>query len=193
MFCRLLKFIFFLAIGILLLWFAFRSVDFSKLVAELKKADYSWLLLSILFGLFAFISRARRWVLLINPLGFNPSARNAFYAMMTGYLANIALPRIGEITRCVALGKKEKIPVDQLIGTVVIERTIDFFSLLLIMIVIDFYQRKRDRLISQRKYSHSYTARSSFNIWEHMDPLGHSLFNGYNNTGSDDKVQKQAA
>ena len=49
---------------------------------------------------------------------------------MTGYLANLALPRIGEITRCVALGKKEKIPVDQLIGTVVIERTIDFISLL---------------------------------------------------------------
>jgi hypothetical protein len=57
---------------------------------------------------------------------------------MTGYLANVALPRIGEITRCVALGKKEKIPVDQLIGTVVVERTIDFFSLLTIMIILIF-------------------------------------------------------
>ena len=133
-----LKFIAFLSVGIILLWIAFHSVDFSKLGAELKKADYSWLLLSILFGLFAFVSRARRWVLLINPLGFKPSTRNAFYSLMTGYLANIALPRIGEITRCVALGKKEKIPVDQLIGTVVIERTIDFFSLLSIMIVLIF-------------------------------------------------------
>jgi uncharacterized membrane protein YbhN (UPF0104 family) len=42
-------------------------------MAELKEADYSWLLLSVLFGFFAFASRARRWVLLINPLGFNPS------------------------------------------------------------------------------------------------------------------------
>jgi hypothetical protein len=58
--------------------------------------------------------------------------------LMTGYLANIALPRVGEITRCVALGKKEKIPVDQLIGTVVVERTIDFISLLLIMIYLIF-------------------------------------------------------
>ena len=57
---------------------------------------------------------------------------------MTGYLANLALPRIGEITRCVALGKKEKIPVDQLIGTVVVERTIDFLSLLIIMIILIF-------------------------------------------------------
>jgi hypothetical protein len=122
----------------LLLWVAFRNVDFEKLVAELKDADYSWLLLSVLFGLFAFISRARRWVLLVNPLGFKPLTRNAFYALMTGYLANIALPRIGEITRCVALGKKEKIPVDQLIGTVVIERTVDFLSLLIIMIILIF-------------------------------------------------------
>jgi len=133
-----LKFLAFFSVGCLLLWIAFRSVDFKKLGDELKQADYSWLLLSILFGLFAFISRARRWVLLIYPLGFKPSTKNAFYSLMTGYLANVALPRIGEITRCVALGKKEKIPVDQLIGTVVVERTIDFFSLLTIMIILIF-------------------------------------------------------
>jgi hypothetical protein len=57
---------------------------------------------------------------------------------MSGYLANLALPRIGEITRCVALGKKEKIPVDQLVGTVVVERTVDFISLLVIMFALFF-------------------------------------------------------
>jgi len=133
-----LKFIAFLAVGIVLLWLAFRNVNFTKLGDLLKEANYSWLVLSVVFSLFAFISRARRWVLLVDSLGFKSSTRNAFYAMMTGYLANVALPRIGEITRCVALGKKEKIPVDQLIGTVVIERTIDFFSLLLIMMILIF-------------------------------------------------------
>jgi uncharacterized protein (TIRG00374 family) len=130
------KFIAFLAVGIVLLMFAFSNVNFSRLAADLKEADYSWLLLSVLFGFIAYVSRARRWILLINPLGYQPSLKNAFYALMTGYLANLALPRIGEITRCVALGKKEKIPVDQLIGTVVVERTIDFLSLLTIMIFL---------------------------------------------------------
>ena len=129
-----LKFSAFLAVGLLLLWLAFRNVDFSKLYAELKQADYSWLLLSVFFGFLAYVSRARRWVLIIHPLGYKPSTLNTFYAMMTGYLANVALPRIGEITRCVTLGKKENIPVDQLIGTVVIERTIDFLSLVAILI-----------------------------------------------------------
>jgi glycosyltransferase 2 family protein len=133
-----LKFIAFLIVGVALMWLAFRSVNFNKLVAELRDADYSWLLLSVFFGFVAFVSRARRWALLIYPLGHHPSLMNSFYALMTGYLANLALPRVGEITRCVALGRKEKIPVDQLIGTVVIERTIDFISLLIIMIVLIF-------------------------------------------------------
>lgn len=137
-FLQTIKFLVFLAVGIALLYIAFRNVNFAKLSEELKHADYSWLILSALFGLFAYISRARRWVLLVNAMGYKPSTQNAFYALMTGYLANIALPRIGEITRCVALGKKEKIPVDQLIGTVVVERTIDFLSLLLIMIILVF-------------------------------------------------------
>jgi glycosyltransferase 2 family protein len=133
-----LKFIAFLLVGLALMWLAFRSVNFKKLSSELRQADYSWLLLSVFFGFLAFLSRARRWELLIHPLGYRPSFMNSFYALMTGYLANLALPRIGEITRCVALGKKEKIPVDQLIGTVVVERTVDFLSLLTIMVVLIF-------------------------------------------------------
>ena len=133
-----LKFLAFLAVGILLLWLAFRNVDFKRLANGLKEANYWWLLLSVMFGFFAFLSRARRWVLLINPLGYNPTLLNTFNALMTGYLANLALPRVGELTRCVALGKKEKIPVDQLVGTVVVERTIDFLSLLTIMIIMLF-------------------------------------------------------
>lgn len=133
-----LKFVAFLAAGSILLWLAFRNVDFSRLAEDLKEARYSWILLSVLFGLIAYMSRARRWALLVNPLGYKPSFINSFYALMTGYLANLALPRVGEITRCVALGKKEKIPVDKLIGTVVIERTIDFLSLLSIMIILIF-------------------------------------------------------
>jgi len=126
------KFIAFLLVGILLLWIAFRTVDFEALKASLKGANYYWLILSTLLGILGYLSRARRWIILINPLGYHPDFRNTFHAMMSGYLANLALPRVGEITRCVALGKKEKIPVDQLIGTVVIERTIDLISLLLI-------------------------------------------------------------
>lgn len=139
---QVLKFLAFFLVGLLLLWLAFRNINFTNLGKGLKEANYLWLILAIFFALLAYISRARRWVLLINPLGYKPSLKNTFYSMMTGYLANLALPRIGEVSKCVALGKKEKIPVDQLIGTVVIERTIDFFSLLIIMVLMLFIDGK---------------------------------------------------
>jgi hypothetical protein len=124
----------------ILLWLAFRNVEFHRLVEGLKEADYKWVILSMLFGFVAYLSRTRRWILLIHPLGYKPSFSGTFHSLMAGYLANLALPRIGEITRCVALGKKEKIPVDQLFGTVVVERTIDLLSLLAIMITLIFFR-----------------------------------------------------
>ncbi len=136
---QVIKFLAFLLVGVVLLWLAFRNIDFRNLSEGLKKAHYSWLLLSLFFGLMAYFIRSRRWILLINALGYNPSFRNTYHALMTGYLFNIALPRLGEITRCVALGKKEKIPVDQLFGTVIIERTIDLISILVIMVVMIFF------------------------------------------------------
>jgi uncharacterized protein (TIRG00374 family) len=133
-----LKFIGFLAVGILLLWLAFRKGDIKNLAKNLMEANYYWLILALFFGLVAFLLRARRWQLLIHPLGLRPSFWHTFHALMIGYLANLALPRIGEITRCVALGKKEKVAVDKLVGTVIIERTIDFLSVLIFLIIIVF-------------------------------------------------------
>lgn len=126
----------FLCLSGILLFLAFRKVEFDKIAAALVSAKYGWLILSFTFSMFAFFSRARRWILMIRPLGHNPSFRNTYHAMMTGYLVNFGLPRMGEVSKCVALGKKEKIPVDSLIGTVIVERTFDVISMLAIMFLM---------------------------------------------------------
>lgn len=51
---------------------------------------------------------------------------------MIGYLTNLAFPRLGEVMRCTVLARYEKIPVDKLLGTVILERLIDAFSLLIV-------------------------------------------------------------
>ncbi len=56
-------------------------------------------------------------------------------AVMIGYLANLALPRVGEVTRCGILARYEKIPIQKSFGTVVTERAIDFISLIIIFLV----------------------------------------------------------
>lgn len=128
------KFLGFLSIAIILLYFAFKGVKLQSLINELKGANYWWIALSFVFSLASFFSRARRWMLIIEPLNYKPSFWSTFYSEMIGYFANLAFPRIGEVTRCVTLGKKEKIPVDALIGTVIVERAFDVLMLLSLMV-----------------------------------------------------------
>ena len=52
---------------------------------------------------------------------------------MIGYVLNFTIPRSGEIARPGFLAKKENLPFDKVLGTVVAERIIDVVMLLAIM------------------------------------------------------------
>jgi uncharacterized protein (TIRG00374 family) len=135
-----IQYIFFLLIGLLLLWLVFRKLDLNAVINEIKTAHYEWLLLSFFFGLLSHIARAIRWNILIRSMGYQTTVPTTFYAVMTGYLANAAFPRLGEVTRCAALSKKTNIPFLSLFGTVISERIFDFFILLLILLGVFFLQ-----------------------------------------------------
>lgn len=135
---RFLRFVAFLAVGAGLLYLALKDVSMEELAKKLKTADAMWIPLALFAALIGYLSRAYRWKLLIKPLNYNPSFWNTFFALMIGYTANFAFPRIGEITRCGTLKKSDKIPMDSLLGTVIIERAIDMLVLLIVLIVIFF-------------------------------------------------------
>ena len=118
------------------MYFAFKGISFEKLVQNLKSVNYWWILLSLFFAFLAYIARAHRWNIIIEPLNYHPTLAHTLYSLMVGYLANFAFPRIGEITRCATLAKKDKIPVDKLIGTVIIERAVDLLSLLILLVLL---------------------------------------------------------
>jgi len=139
----ILKFLFFLGIGILLIWLAVRNLtkeDKASIAEAFTQANYYWIALSMLLSFLSHWIRAMRWRLLIQPLGFNPKLSNTFFALMVGYLANFALPRLGEISRCGVLTKYEKIPFTEGFGTVIAERAIDVLCLILIFIGTLFFQ-----------------------------------------------------
>ncbi|MFZ0471914.1 MAG: lysylphosphatidylglycerol synthase transmembrane domain-containing protein [Bacteroidales bacterium] len=126
------KIIIFLAIALLLLWVSFRGINFNNLWQILKKAHYGWLLPATSMTLISFFIRARRWTLLAEPLGYKPKLMNAYHAIATGYLVNLIFPRLGEVTKCATLSEREKIPFDKLVGTMLIERTVDILTVLVI-------------------------------------------------------------
>ena len=123
----------FLALAVFLLWLSFRDIDFKDLWAVLRKADYWWLLPAVIVSILSFWIRARRWILLIEPLGYKPRLVNAYHSVVAGYFANIIFPRLGEVTKCASLSTKEKIPFDRLVGTMLVERTIDILTVLVML------------------------------------------------------------
>lgn len=132
----LIKFLLFLLLASLLLYFAFKGINFSEFSHQFKKANYFWVGLAVIASFIALLSRAYRWSLLIEPLGKRPSLRDTYDALMVGYLANFAFPRIGEVTRCAMLNRTNRIPVDSLIGTVIVERAIDFFCMIILLLIV---------------------------------------------------------
>jgi hypothetical protein len=141
----ILKTTFFLGIGILLIWLVVRNLtekDKTEILHSFNEANFGVILMIMLLGILSNISRAIRWQIMIEPLGHKPSFLNTFMAVLVGYLANLAVPRLGEISKCGILNRYEKLPLDSVIGTVVIERIMDMLILLLVSIFTVIWQFK---------------------------------------------------
>jgi uncharacterized protein (TIRG00374 family) len=131
-----LKYLVFLSLAAWLLYLSFKEVKWSELVNGLRDANYWWVGASMLTGWLAIAVRALRWRVIIEPLGHRPSIKNTYDAVMFTYLANFAMPRLGEVARCGALRKTEKIPFESLFGTVVLERIFDMLCLALVVVLV---------------------------------------------------------
>jgi len=136
-FLTILKYFFFIVLGGFFVWLSVRNLDHDNW-EQIKHAvarGRKWVILPvILFLLIAHYSRAIRWKLLMEPMGYKPSIFNAFAAVMIGYLVNAGAPRLGEVFKCTLLARYEKFRVDKLIGTILIERAVDLVCLIIVFI-----------------------------------------------------------
>lgn len=133
----ILKYFVSLVLAFILLYYAFKNVDLGEFFAKASEVSYIWVILSVAISLVSHWLRAYRWNILLAPFGYELKAGRTFLAVMTGYLANLAFPRIGEVTRCGVLKKNDGVPVSHSLGTVITERIIDFF-ILLFLVFLDF-------------------------------------------------------
>lgn len=137
-----IRFLIFAAIGILVVYFVFRKIDIPLFTKQLGESKSEWILVAFIIGTLSHLIRALRWKILLKPLGYSARTSTAFFSVMTGYLVNLGIPRAGEISRCAALSKKENIPIEILIGTVIAERLIDMIMLLIIVLLTVVFQTK---------------------------------------------------
>ena len=129
---KFLKIGFFFLLGIALIWWSLHQIpaeEWTKFTLALKQSKL-WIVFPvfIILGLSHFL-RALRWRLIMEPLGYQPSIANTYLAVLIGYLANLAIPRLGEVLKCTLLAKYEKVPAEKIVGTIVAERAFDVLSL----------------------------------------------------------------
>ena len=133
-----IRFTVFLGIGIFFIWIFLRNLTAEQkqeIISSMANANYWWIALAIPLGILSHFVRAMRWKMLIQTMGYKPGNSNMFFAVMIGYLANLALPRLGEVSRCTILTKYENVPFQKSFGTVITERVLDMLVFILLFFV----------------------------------------------------------
>jgi uncharacterized protein (TIRG00374 family) len=127
-----------LLIGIGIIYYQFTTLtsdEIGKIKISFQKANYYYILLSLIIACFGYWSRAYRWKFALNHLGYETKFSNNFFTVCVSYLVNLTVPRSGEISRAALLKKYENVPFDKAFGTIVAERIVDLLIFLLFVFI----------------------------------------------------------
>lgn len=133
-----LQYLLFLGLSIFLVWWSVRKISdkgWEDIKNAFRNADYLLILPVMICLLLSHYSRALRWKILMEPMGYKPRTFNTYMAVLIGYMANLAVPRLGEVLKCTILARYEKVPADKLVGTIVAERAFDVLCLVLVIVI----------------------------------------------------------
>lgn len=156
---QVLKFLLFLGVGVAILWLLYRSQNaayqedctlkgidlaecnlFQKVLDDFGRVNYWWILGVFIAYTLSNISRAIRWGMLLRPLGYNPRLSNSFVIIIIAYFANLGLPRLGEIVRAGLMARYERIAVEKVFGTIIVDRIVDVISILVLGAIALFFE-----------------------------------------------------
>jgi hypothetical protein len=130
----------FTGLGIFLVWLSIKNVSIKDIQSAFARTNGFYIALCFITGILSHVSRAMRWQLALEPLGYKPGFLNSFSAVMIGYVVNYAIPRLGEVTRCTVLSRYSNIPFEKNLGTVLTERIIDVLTMTLVLTLTLIFQ-----------------------------------------------------
>ena len=119
-----------IAISVVFLALAVRNVDWGQAMGAVSGANYLYVLLMLPVTVWTLYIRAQRWRVFLGAVA-TPPMRPLVSATNIGFMANMILPlRIGEVVRPVLLSRHERLPLSGVLGSVVLERVFDMFTIL---------------------------------------------------------------
>lgn len=126
---KTLRYTIFVGISAAFIYMAFKGVKLDELIEKIRGAKLIWVAGAIVAGIMSCVSRAIRWQIMAEPLGYKTKFSTTFHGIMVGYLINFAIPRGGELARAAVVSRAEKIPLTTMIGTIVAERLVDLICM----------------------------------------------------------------
>jgi glycosyltransferase 2 family protein len=119
---------------IVFIWFFLHNSNLEDVWSIMRTTSPLWLAIALLVNFSALLFRTWRWRLLIDghdPPGFYPT----FFANTVGYMVSTVLPiRAGDVVRPALLARRTSVRFSGALATVVTERILDLYALLLLFI-----------------------------------------------------------
>lgn len=127
---KLVKFLVFSAITLLILYLITRKIDYSSLGETLSSAKWYWLVAATLLMLLTPLISAKRWQLMLRAMGYSLGFGDCLKIILAAFPVSAITPaKAGDLIRAYYL--KNRIPANQVVGGVVAERLSDIFVLAL--------------------------------------------------------------
>lgn len=138
---KTLKIVLPILLGGFILYWVYRDFDFERAKEVLlHDTNWSWILLSLFFGVMSHVFRGWRWRQTLEPLGAYPKRSDCVDTIFVSYATNLILPRVGEVSRCGVLSRYDNVSFAKSLGTVVTECLVDTLCILLITGITFFAQ-----------------------------------------------------
>jgi len=123
-------------IGGIFLWLSLINIDLNELREYLGIMSFGWMIPFVFLCFLSFVIRAERWRLLLEPSKQGVRRSVLLNGILLGSLINYAIPRLGEISRSLYVGKSEDMSSSNIFGTVVLERVIDVIAIGLMLVFV---------------------------------------------------------
>lgn len=121
------------ALAAVLVYFAFRGVDWRAFRAGLQQTRWGYVALYFAAALMALVFREERWFALIRPLDPQVRRLHVWDAINVGNIINIVLPGAGEFARCGYVSSK-RMGYDKALGTIACERLCDVAAVAVLLV-----------------------------------------------------------
>lgn len=114
---------------------ALSATDRAAMFEAFQSFRWAWALPIFIVGVLSHYVRAKRWELQFEALNIPYQSKYTFNAVIFGYMTNIIVPRLGEVTKCTYIAKKTDADVDKVIGTVIAERIWDMICFIILAFI----------------------------------------------------------